>query len=312
MPETIAINCPICDSLSSKRVTFRFDFGRIVQCGICGHIYLNPTLTDKYLNTIYEGYHASQDEEVYMVRVNEWFLDPSGPYQHILNIIGGEPGFRGKRMLDVGCGPGRFAYECQERGANIKGVDSNHNAARLAKKYFNLDIIPKPLKNAIEDGDLSAGGFETAFAFETIEHVRKPAEFLKTLHDLLEPGGMLYISTPNFYLFNLMGRAAPAIRQCPEHINFFSPQSLRSCVELCGYKVLDVTTVNILKYGDRKKQVFANMPIFRILWRAARHINSIYNIKNRIFDTLNEHQEGADIKSWNGTTIVCIAQRPVS
>lgn len=308
----ISIDCPVCGSVGFSVVAFRFDSGRIVRCSNCAHMYLNPTVTDEYLNAIYGGYHTSHDEDAYMARANKWFLDPAGPYQHVLDVIGKGTGFEGKRMIDVGCGAGWFAHECQKRGADIKGVDPSHNAAHLAKKYFNLDIIPKPLKRAIEEGDLVPGGFETAFIFETIEHMRKPAEFLKTLYDLLEPGGMLYISTPNFYLFDLIGRAAPDIKQCPEHINFFSPQSLKSCVELCGYRVLDVTTVNTFKYGDRKKQVFANIPVFRNLWRAVRHINFLYSIKNRIFNTLNKHRESADIRSMNGTTIICIVQRPLN
>lgn len=307
--EFIKITCPICNSGPFKKIAHRFDSGQIVQCYSCNHIYLNPTLTDDSLHTLYHDYHFSCEADAYIRGVKANYAARNGPYQHVLNKIQQEHGFNGKMVLDVGCGPGCFLDECRRRGAYIKGVDLSTAAASLAKKYFNIDIINKPIDKAIRAGDIRSGGFDMIFAFEVLEHVRRPEEFLRDLFGLLSPGGSIYISTPNFYLFNMMGKSAPVMRECSEHIQFFTPESISKIIGLCEPGKLEVTTVNPLGYGDRKKQQLAMISLINSVWHVLRRTEFFYNIKNAIFNRLNTHVKAEDINCWSGTAIVAIAQK---
>ncbi|UCC94932.1 MAG: class I SAM-dependent methyltransferase [Candidatus Omnitrophota bacterium] len=306
--------CPVCASGRFTTITIRFDSSRIVRCSECGHIYINPIPMDKEQRSLYKDYHSAldtPDEERYMKRIDGWFNEPKGPYQFTLRIIEGESGFSGKYVLDVGCGPGRFLYECHKRGALVTGVDFNLQAARLAKKYFNLDIISKSFEQAVDEGDLGQSSFDIIFAFEVIEHMQKPIEFLNALYQLLVPGGLLFISTPNFYLYYSMGKSAAVVRQCPEHINFFEPPSLERYLKQCHLDVVDITTVGQLTYSDRKKGVYMDTTIIRKLWQKLRDIRLVYFIKNIFFRVLDKHTEIIDTKSWNGVTLVCVARKPM-
>ena len=305
------IPCPVCGSTSFRGITRRFDAGPIVQCEQCPHIYLNPTLPDTLLDTIYATYHEAPDEAGLLRTIDGWFSDPRGPYQYALNFVEQTVGFRGKRVLEIGCGPGRFLVECRQRGAVVTGIDRSPNAARLARHHFSLNLLAITLEQVTEETLLSAPGFDLVFAFEVIEHVREPGAFLRTVHQLLAPDGLLLLSTPNFHLFALMGEAAPVVQQWPEHLHFFDPPSLVHCLEQCDFAIKDLTTVLPFTYGDRQKQLLAQRPVIREVWNFVRRTRFAVLVKDYIFQLLDRRQEAADLKVWNGACVVSVAQKRV-
>ena len=303
------VTCSVCNSPSTKKLAKRYDGKNILKCLGCGHIYIGYRFTESELAHIYSNYHVTDDDQTYIKTVSSWFEDPRGPYQHAISVVKNGAGFSGKKILDVGCGLGKFLHECNKFGADVWGVDRSKRAATLAKKYFNLNIINKTLEQTIFDGDLKETSFDMIFSFETIEHVLKPAEFLLTLRKLLKPEGLIYISTPNFYLFNVLGKATPLLEKWDEHIHFFEPKSLESCVRKAGLCVVSTTTLEPFAFGDRKKQKLAKIPIVMNTWKKLRTINFIYKAKDMIFKSLNKHKEKVDYKSWNGDTLICVASK---
>lgn len=305
------ITCPICDSASYEAVTLRFDKGRIVKCTQCDHKYLNPTLTEDILATIYAGYHESEDDEAVIKLVSAWFAEPEGPYQYVLNQLEQNGRLAGKKVIEVGCGPGRFLYECVQRGAVATGIDISPGAVRLAKKYFGLDLIPKDVQQAISDKDVKPGSYDYLFAFEIIEHLRKPQEFLHALFQLLAPGGQIFISTPNFHLFELMGHAAEVVNKWPEHLHFFEPDTLNQCIARSGFTNIQIISVSNTSFGGRQKQIFASKEVINALWQRARKVRSLYALKDILFHVLDKYEGEADREPWNGRCLVSRAHKPV-
>jgi 2-polyprenyl-3-methyl-5-hydroxy-6-metoxy-1,4-benzoquinol methylase len=305
------ISCPICSQQKYTIVTTRFDSGRLVQCSECNHVYLNPTLPDHILTQIYQEYHATDDDQYLLEIIDAWFKDVNGPYQHAFNYVQKAGGFLGKSVLEVGSGPGRFLHECQKQGACVTGIDPSPTAVRLAKEYFNLDLFPNMLEQARQEQYLSPSGFDLVFAFEVIEHVTKPCEFVQNLFDLLVPGGLLFISTPNFHLFSLMGSAAPVVSQWQEHLHFFDTQSLAQCIERANFQVMETTTINSLTSSNRHKQILSNNSLIKMYWEKIRKIKFVYSLKNAMYTLLERYQDTADLQSLNGTCIICIAQKPI-
>jgi 2-polyprenyl-6-hydroxyphenyl methylase / 3-demethylubiquinone-9 3-methyltransferase len=238
-----------------------------------------------------------------MHMVDEWFHDPRGPYQYALNAIEHAGGFHKQRVLEVGCGPGRFLSECRQRGATITGIDRSPTAVRLAKQYFDLDLVPKTLEEVMHEGG-SPGVFDLIFAFEIIEHVSQPAAFIQLLSGLLAPDGQLFVSTPNFHLFTLMGNAAPAVRQWPEHLHFFDPPSLARCLERGSGRVVHCTTLSPMSSGDRQKQVLNSNPAIARVWRLARRVKRLVAWKDKVFARLARRQQEADTQGLTGTCVL--------
>ena len=301
------ILCPICEAEEFTAITWRFDTGRIVRCSACGHYYLNPPLSDEQLNAIYAAYFTDESDEALLQTAENWFLDPQGPYQHTLDAVERAGGFHKKRVLEVGCGPGRFLDECRRRGAIVTGVDRSPAAVRLAKQHFTLDLVLKTLEEVTHEGGFLSNSFDLIFAFEIIEHVRKPLAFIQSLSALLAPEGWLFVSTPNFHLFTLMGSAAPAVRQWPEHLHFFDLLSLSHCLERGSCRVVSCSTLSPMSYGDRQKQMLSINPMIARFWRLARRVRWLVTWKDKVFAQLVRHQQEADMKGLTGTCLFGVA-----
>jgi SAM-dependent methyltransferase len=104
------------------------------------------------------------------------------------------PARPGARALDVGCGVGQVASRLAAQGFEAHGVDvSEPNIARAVKSCPNCRLydgtkLPYP-----------DGFFASAGALNVLEHVEEPEAFLAELVRVVEIGGRVVISTPNFY-----------------------------------------------------------------------------------------------------------------
>ena len=207
-------------------------------------------------------------------------------------------------------------YSIGQKGLLEQYEVKNENTAEvvndLAKKYFNLNIINASLKEVIANNQLLPGTFDIIFAFELIEHINKPKETLSLLNKLLASGGIIVISTPNFYLFDLMKKPTPIVKafiSFEEHINFFTPMSLEKCIKQCRFDIINITTICSLSYGDRKKQILLTNNKVSKIWNNIKHIKIILCIKNMIFKILDKRKETSDVQNLTGTSIVCIAKK---
>lgn len=103
----------------------------------------------------------------------------------------------GKRVLDAGCGVGYGTAFLHEYGAkHIVGVDISEEALALAQSKYLVDGV-EFIADDCESLSAIAGPFDVIVAFEVFEHLRRPESFLARCSDLLDPNGIMVISTPN-------------------------------------------------------------------------------------------------------------------
>ena len=107
-----------------------------------------------------------------------------------------------RRVFDLGCGSGSFANALATQGFEVHGIDpslSGIEVARAAHPQIHFEV-------GSTEEDLAArfGKFQAVTSLEVIEHVYAPRQFAMRVFDLLEPGGVAFISTPyNGYWKNL-------------------------------------------------------------------------------------------------------------
>lgn len=102
---------------------------------------------------------------------------------------------RAPRVLDMGCGEGRFAAALASAGAEVVAVDVAGEAVRRAReRHPQLDVrlIEPEAELAVANAS-----FDVVWAGETIEHVADTAGWLSELRRVLRSGGVLLLSTPD-------------------------------------------------------------------------------------------------------------------
>ena len=95
----------------------------------------------------------------------------------------------------------------------------------------------------MEHAGLPQGSFQAISMVHVIEHLIDPAATLKTLHDLLAPGGRLLVVTPNVASLGhaIFGESWRELDP-PRHLYLFSQESLIKTVETAGFRVKTIRT----------------------------------------------------------------------
>lgn len=233
------------------------------QCVHCGAAYLDPRLTPDSIHLAYRNYytHAAPNHA------------PSGVVQKLRRLVANSyrtrefkaefmPAIPGgwllfklfpadarmlqmdgrgltaiqsgdKRVLDVGCGNGRFLSFARALGWEASGVEMDPLAAATARAQgFKI------LASRVEEltGAMS-GMFDAVTLSHVLEHVHDPVKLLMDCHSLLKPGGFLWLETPNIASvgYDLYGRFWRGL-EAPRHLVLFSRSSLELCLRNAGFE----------------------------------------------------------------------------
>ena len=166
-------------------------------------------------------------------------------------------GLRGQRLLDIGCDTGAFLEAAAEQfGVIPVGVDVAEKAVAGARSRGI-----EAWRGTLEQAPQSLMGLRVVTAIDLIEHVSEPARFLREIFRRLEPGGVVYIETPNIasavysagrmLSFVIRGRESAWMRRLfpAEHVQYFTASSLAGLGRSCGFEVAWLGT-RVLPWRD--------------------------------------------------------------
>lgn len=109
-----------------------------------------------------------------------------------------DPSFeRPGRVLDIGCGSGKFLYKMRQQGWETYGVEVSDQAAQVGQRV-GLNIYCGTLLDAHFESDF----FDYVRANHSLEHIVNPQETLAEVHRILKPQGKLHIGVPNIDSWN--------------------------------------------------------------------------------------------------------------
>ena len=142
------------------------------------------------------------------------------------------------RVLDVGCGNGRYLRRMNSLGWQCEGVEFNATAVAVCRQA-GLKVFHGELKDA-RFGDAC---FDLVTARQLIEHLPDPAGFVAEITRILKPGGRFVLITPNNLSWGkkLFGKRWFA-NEVPRHLVLFNAASLAMLVTPYGYRLVDRQT----------------------------------------------------------------------
>ncbi|WP_426315053.1 class I SAM-dependent methyltransferase [Methylobacterium fujisawaense] len=99
----------------------------------------------------------------------------------------------GKRILDIGCGPGALARRLADAGAAVTGIDPGGAALARARETVPEARFESATGEALPFPD---AGFDGAVMLNALHHVPDPAAALAEAARVLVPGGRLVVVEP--------------------------------------------------------------------------------------------------------------------
>jgi ubiquinone/menaquinone biosynthesis C-methylase UbiE len=115
--------------------------------------------------------------------------------------------FRGKDVVEIGCGVGTDGIEFARNGANYVGVDLTPNSVELTRERFNVFEVPGRFEvaNAEEGLPFPDASVDHVYSFGVIHHSPTPEKIISEIYRVLRKGGtftvMLYNrNSINYYI----------------------------------------------------------------------------------------------------------------
>src|SRR5262245_7725976 len=142
------------------------------------------------------------DQTIYERNASEWW-NPSSPAFRSLHAVNSYrvalvldwlgTDWRGKVVVDLGCGGGLMAGPFAHAGARVVGLDLSQGSVRAASERIGArfvlgDALHVPLQDESADFVLLA---------DVLEHVEDPEQVVRESARVLRPGGRVYVSTIN-------------------------------------------------------------------------------------------------------------------
>ena len=245
----MSASCPVCGApltetwtsavdVEYETVPDRFDY---LLCPTCDLLAIDPVPAER-LGEIYPpdyysfaaGDDALDSRESLVARA-KGALDRR-TFRRVLRLAGTDA----PRILDVGGGTGEIsaALVAAAPGARATVVDFDPDSTAIAARR-GLDVATCRFEEFETDDR-----FDVVLKLNLVEHVADPVATMRRAGELLAPGGVLWLQTPNFRALDarLFRRRNWAGLHCPRHWVIFSERGLRGALSRAGLEPLRLKT----------------------------------------------------------------------
>ena len=227
------------------------------RCQGCGLILALPLPTTAGAQHFYDhdydegGGAALAAEEAMMRATARYRLDKLGAHT------------AGRRLLDVGCSTGALLEEASRAGFQADGIDLSRTAVDRARSKGHTANV-----GTVES--LTGVTYDVVTVFDVIEHVLDPSSFMQSVYELLNPGGIVALTTPNTdsLTCRAMGRRwyfyLPTV-----HTFHFNPANITALLSARGFEVLEISRASKALTYDYSSTAFeGSNPLVARTWKA--------------------------------------------
>jgi SAM-dependent methyltransferase len=150
----------------------------------------------------------------------------------------------GDRVLDMGCGGGRHAFEMYRRGADVMAFDMDADELAGVLEIFGAmkeqGEVPEGAQADIKQGDalelpFADEEFDRVVAAEVLEHIPADIQAIEELVRVLRPGGTLAVTVPRWFPEVVNWKLSDEYHNVPfGHIRIYTDKELIGKVVTAG------------------------------------------------------------------------------
>jgi protein-L-isoaspartate O-methyltransferase len=231
--------CPQC-STSASLLLHTEDYNRRLStevfnyywCPTCKLIFIWPIPDDlgKYYPPSYYPILSTLEELEVQVKSQQYKVDLMQQF-----VAGG-------RLLEIGPGPGDFAFLSKRAGFDVDTIEMDERCCRLLRDVIGVNVVQSAdTLHALQ----TMGQYDVIAMWHVIEHLPDPWGVLDVLADHIVPGGILVIAAPNpqAMQFRLFGRFWTHL-DAPRHLELIPMQLLSQRLEKQGWQRRLMTTTD--------------------------------------------------------------------
>jgi SAM-dependent methyltransferase len=249
-------HCPLCGTVPAVPAwTEPNGIRSAYACPECSLTYVWPRLAQDF-TTMPEIYFYHDFESLDLSGSSYLFGDVSAALGRRI-ALGFDRGGAMPSILDAGCGAGHALLSFRAHGWTVEGVDPWKVVTAAGRKYYRLPIQDAPLETA----NIAPGSKDAVVAQDVLQFTADPKAFLAAALRALRPGGLLYLTLPNF------GSAASRRDgwqnddfKPTAYLTYFTAETIRRLLDELGYYRIQISQYDGPEQ-DRRLRVLARRAV---------------------------------------------------
>lgn len=237
--------CPICENSYNVPVLTGHSMDNLLEqafhvtrCSNCGLLITDPRPAPSSIGIFYEGGFYEKEEG----QLKKTVVNPVMNVLHKFRFRHVKKVSPKGRLLDVGCGKGKFVNTVAGQGWEAWGIEPSKRSLSYAKSEGGARIYG----GRFEDVELPEKYFDVITMWHTLEHFYDPVQTLRQAGEKLKDNGYIVIRVPNSDSWDFrIGKEKWFHLDLPRHLYHFTPETMKKLLEKAGYQVVSMSTGSV-------------------------------------------------------------------
>lgn len=291
--------CPLCNS-TGKKHGMRPDGLTVCLCTTCSLYFISPAPSQEQLDVFYARYNerhrrgnTTNDYMATHIRNQEPYADI-----RIAEIATCFPDCTDKQVLDVGFGLGATLVLLQKLGFAVEGIELDEDAITFVRSKLGISTVRNATINDVE------GQYDVIILHDLVEHPLQPLALLRRATELLRPGGIISIWTPNTSALYSETDPVP-FRVDLEHMQYFTARAITYLTGILGLDIVHMESIGFPSLRGIESSAHQHYP----QWKYA--IKSLPGISHALHLRQKRAAQKAYLQMRNGNYhLFCLLRKP--